>query len=201
MKDAVLLSIYPKYCELILNGSKTVEIRKNKPNLPTPFKCYVYCTRAKSQVKNGGMILSNDELYRLPNGEIKYGNSIELATYEENEYSTDNFLNRKVIAEFTCTGISEFQVFENGSIQYWNRYYLENSCLPYDEVARYIGNNRHGYAWEISNVKAYSHLMNVSDFRRCKNCKIKLECSSICDDSESVIYRPPWGWCYCGELK
>lgn len=72
MKDAVLLSIYPKYCELILNGSKTAEIRKNKPNLSTPFKCYIYCTRPKSQVKNGGMILSDDELYRLPNGELRY---------------------------------------------------------------------------------------------------------------------------------
>lgn len=40
----VLISIQPKWCELILSGDKTLEIRKNKPKLITPFKCYIYCT-------------------------------------------------------------------------------------------------------------------------------------------------------------
>ena len=42
---AVLLSIKPKYCELIASGKKTVEVRKTKPKIPTPFKCYIYCTK------------------------------------------------------------------------------------------------------------------------------------------------------------
>ena len=46
MKE-VLISIKPKWCELIANGTKTVEVRKTKPNLETPFKCYIYCTKAK----------------------------------------------------------------------------------------------------------------------------------------------------------
>ena len=45
MPKAVLLSIQPKWCELIASGKKTVEVRKTKPNLPTPFKCYIYCTK------------------------------------------------------------------------------------------------------------------------------------------------------------
>lgn len=48
MNKAVLISIRPKWCELIASGKKTVEIRKNAPNLPTPFKCYIYCTKARS---------------------------------------------------------------------------------------------------------------------------------------------------------
>ena len=28
----------------ILNGSKTVEIRKTEPKCGVPFKCYIYCT-------------------------------------------------------------------------------------------------------------------------------------------------------------
>lgn len=44
----VLISIQPKWCELILSGDKTLEIRKNKPKLITPFKCYIYCTQAKN---------------------------------------------------------------------------------------------------------------------------------------------------------
>ena len=45
MSKAVLLSIKPKYCELIASGKKTVEVRKTKPKLDTPFKCYIYCTK------------------------------------------------------------------------------------------------------------------------------------------------------------
>lgn len=43
MKE-VLISIQPKWCELIANGTKTVEVRKTKPKLNTPFKCYIYQT-------------------------------------------------------------------------------------------------------------------------------------------------------------
>lgn len=46
MRKAVLISIKPEWCELIVNGKKTVEVRKNKPKLETPFKCYIYCTKA-----------------------------------------------------------------------------------------------------------------------------------------------------------
>ena len=44
-KPAVLISIRPKWCELIANGVKTVEVRKNRPKLEMPFKCYIYCTK------------------------------------------------------------------------------------------------------------------------------------------------------------
>lgn len=44
---AVLLSIRPEWCVKILNGEKTVEIRKNRQKLKPPFKCYIYCTKAQ----------------------------------------------------------------------------------------------------------------------------------------------------------
>ena len=47
---AVLISIRPEWCEKILNGEKTVEIRKNRPSLKMPFKCYIYCTKPVGNV-------------------------------------------------------------------------------------------------------------------------------------------------------
>lgn len=44
---AVLISIKPKWCELIASGKKTVEVRKTRPKLETPFKVYIYCTKDK----------------------------------------------------------------------------------------------------------------------------------------------------------
>lgn len=45
---SVLISIQPKWCEFIASGKKTIEVRKSKPKLDTPFKCYIYCTKSKS---------------------------------------------------------------------------------------------------------------------------------------------------------
>lgn len=44
MSKAVLMSIQPKWVEKIASGEKTIEVRKTKPKLKTPFKCYIYCT-------------------------------------------------------------------------------------------------------------------------------------------------------------
>jgi len=52
---SVLISIHPEWCSQIENGLKTIEIRKTRPKISTPFKCYIYCT---SRVKpfEGGYI-------------------------------------------------------------------------------------------------------------------------------------------------
>ena len=41
---SVMLSIQPKWVEKIVNGEKTIEVRKTRPKIETPFKCYIYCT-------------------------------------------------------------------------------------------------------------------------------------------------------------
>lgn len=45
MCKAVVLSIRPKWCEKIARGEKTIEVRKTRPKLQTPFKCYIYRTK------------------------------------------------------------------------------------------------------------------------------------------------------------
>lgn len=46
MDRAVLISIRPEWCEKIVGGEKTIEVRKTRPKLETPFKCYIYCTNS-----------------------------------------------------------------------------------------------------------------------------------------------------------
>ena len=46
MSKAVMLSIRPKWCEKIASGEKTIEVRKTRPKLETPLKCYIYCTQS-----------------------------------------------------------------------------------------------------------------------------------------------------------
>lgn len=54
----ILISIKPNYCELIENGKKTLELRKSKPKINTPFKGYIYRTKDKrnNSNKNGKVI-------------------------------------------------------------------------------------------------------------------------------------------------
>lgn len=46
MDKAVLISIRPEWVEKILAGEKTLEIRRTRPKLETPFKGYIYCTNS-----------------------------------------------------------------------------------------------------------------------------------------------------------
>jgi predicted transcriptional regulator len=39
---AVLISVRPKWCEKIVSGEKTIEVRKTRPKMNPPFKCYIY---------------------------------------------------------------------------------------------------------------------------------------------------------------
>ena len=41
---SVLISIQPKWVAKISSGEKTIEVRKSRPKLETPVKCYIYCT-------------------------------------------------------------------------------------------------------------------------------------------------------------
>ena len=58
---AVLISIRPKRCQKIISGEKTIEIRKTRPMLNLPFKCYIY------QTGKGGVIgeFVCDEIFDL----------------------------------------------------------------------------------------------------------------------------------------
>ena len=44
---SIMISIQPKWCDLIFTGEKTREIRKTLPDTGEPFKAYIYATRAR----------------------------------------------------------------------------------------------------------------------------------------------------------
>lgn len=66
MKD-VLISIKPSWCLCIAIGAKTVELRKNRPRLKTPFKVYIYCTKSS---KKGGCVRAHKGGWQRMDGSI-----------------------------------------------------------------------------------------------------------------------------------
>ena len=174
-----MLSIRPKWVEKIANGGKTIEVRKTRPKLETPFKCYIYCT--------------------LP----KYPHEDFIVT----DYPRPQFYGGgKVIGEFTCDRIFPINVFDNGSIQNWLFEHMERSCLTYEELADYIGNGKTGYGWHISDLLIYDQPRELSEFQRatdpCDSCHAEYtwECTD-CKKWGGDIKRAPQSWCYVEAMK
>lgn len=72
MSKAVLISINPTWCEKIVSGEKTIEVRKTRPKMNPPFKCYIYkCGNGKiigeflcDQIIEDRTYGHNEEFYR-----------------------------------------------------------------------------------------------------------------------------------------
>ncbi len=179
---AVLISIRPKWVEKIASGKKTIEVRKTRPKLETPFKCYIYCTKPKYE---------HEDFIRT-------------------DYPKPQFYGGgKVIGEFTCDRIFPINVFDNGGIQNWFFEHMERSCLTYEELADYIGNGRTGYGWHISDLKIYDTPKKLIEFHTWKKCK---SCSKSGYESTACIYdencmipaaitKAPQSWCYVEAMK
>lgn len=71
---AVLISIRPKWCEKIISGEKTIEVRKTRPKMDTPFKCYMYCTKPEEKLLT--IMKDGDENY----GETYHGKPVFIKT-------------------------------------------------------------------------------------------------------------------------
>lgn len=139
MKKAVMLSINPKWCKLIESGEKVIEIRKGKPKLETPFKCYIYQT-SSGKVGTGLFLGDGTEIM---------GRSVKNGT---------------VIGEFTCDRVFPIRVFDNGTIQDYMCNDLAASCVPYDDIVSYIGNSKAGYGWHISGLTIYDRPKALHEF-------------------------------------
>lgn len=214
---AVLISTRPEWCEKICheirtdkNGQpiyeKTIEVRKTKPSIPTPFKCYIYCCKAKSQ-------------WRYSNYEGAYENSKGEIVYAQ----------QHVIGEFICEKVyliknkgSRFSVADEE--QSVTNEIARQSCLDYDDMVSYLG-NKDGYGWHISQLKIYDKPKELSElYKPCPDpfnyCTICKHCIRIIppDEEEYALYhggqfdyweehcannliRPPQSWCYVQELE
>ena len=143
---AVLMSIKPKWCHLIANGAKTVEVRKTKPKLGTPFKCYIYCT--KKNTRNPHELLE----YHTDDGKIRK-------------------MNGMVIGEFVCDQIYQWSSANVEGLNISKDEITKMSCLTEDELFRYEYSSepKEGclylfglYAWHISNLTIYKRPKEVS---------------------------------------
>ena len=201
---AVLLSIQPKYCELIASGKKTIEVRKTRPKIDTLFKCYIYCTK-QGKLFFHGKIGEKECLFKNPDtGEIKFDYSFELMCCK-NEYTKDNFLSGKVIGEFVCDEIYNITphfdtpTFPNQYICGWE-YGKEADCLTFEQLTKYL-NGKKGYGWHISDLKIYDKPKELSEFTNyCPKYTFNEYGSYYSSVIVNPLDRPPRSWQFVESL-
>lgn len=163
---AVLISIRPEWCDLIARGEKTLEVRKTKPKIDTPFKCYIYCTKAPK----GWFWLNSPNIRR--DGTV-IGEFICDRVYQ---YSTSDHLDGVDIstedaARMSCLTKQKLEAYEFSAEQ-------KDFCLYMIGL----------YCWHISNLKIYEKPKKLSDFTGIKTMQDGFELR--------VLERPPQSWRY-----
>lgn len=181
---AVLISIQPKWCELIASGEKTIEVRKIRPKLETPFKVYIYCTKGKPTFEQSAFC-----------DEISNGKVIGEFVFDRiDEYDYDQAFDESMGVFLDSFGYS----IMSGE--------LEQTCLSYEEFEKY-GNTNRLYGWHISAIKIYDKPKGLGEFRLlcsreqcarwCKDMKLNKVRVWECDNKDKrFITRPPQSWCY-----
>lgn len=173
MKKAVIISIRPKWCQMIASGEKTIEVRKNRPKLDTPFKYYIYCTRDKHlafmQNQTGTNLIACMDVETA----IPVGGSVG---------------NGKIIGEFICDRISLI-AYDGGELSSTtNAAFSPATCLSQTEIIAYIGDKGRCYGWHINGLRIYDTPRELGEFTGLRDTRFGAE--------PYDIKRPPQSWCY-----
>ena len=200
MSKAVMLSIRPKWCEKIASGEKTIEVRKTRPKLKTPFKCYIYCAKDK----------------HLAFMQNRFGTKLIACMDAETAIPVGGAVgNGKVIGEFTCDQIIDAwwdyvpdaitREVAGGNLEA-----LNGTGMTDEELFSYVGDSMRGhcYGWHISDLRIYDAPRELSEFRRacpnswyCESCAMYWENNGTCGNKSLQLKRPPQSWCYVEEVK
>jgi predicted transcriptional regulator len=190
MAKAVLISIRPEWVEKIVRNEKTVEVRKTRPKLDTPFKCYIYCTQGNDARRLRG----------------SWGKVI-------GEFVCDKITWLTHIGFSGLPGIRLAAVKNGRTID--ASFDFSESCLTTPQIEKYLG-GKDGYVWHISDLKIYDQPKKLNEFwfppelycekERCGGCQydqvadVNGEYSFDCEWKRPLT-RPPQSWCYVEELQ
>ena len=170
--DSVLLSIRPEWCEKIASGEKTIEVRKTRPKIDTPFKCYIYCPCSNPKWKS---------LFWLDK------------THNEN---ADTY--GKVIGEFVCNRIDVIEV----SSEAFNKYAEESCLTQNDFIEYCNGQDLYAWhISDLVIYDEFKELSEFYTIKKCNSCNESgYEAAACIYDAECKVpvqlTRPPQSWCY-----
>lgn len=178
---SVMISIKPKWCELIASGKKTVEVRKTRPKIEMPFKCYIYQT--VDGRTNTVDILENN-LGKVI-GEFVCDNIYPIR-YERDGFYVADLIDCKT----SCLKPRDFIVYGKGKPLYgWSI----SGLIIYDkpkELSEFYKEDFH----EV--LSMYEDLFSIGVPT---GCVVKYPPEPKKEDY--ILTRPPQSWGYCEEAE
>lgn len=192
---AILISVKPQYVADILNGNKTLEIRKTMPKCDLPIDVYIYCTKGK--------LLCRCDFKDITPKITEFAVDCPFAKGE-----CGNILNGKVVAKFTLNKVGEIHCvaasFTSKRIVDWNCdeffAFEEHACLTQEDLDKYLGKVKHspqGYAWRIDNLVVFDKPKELGKF----SSKIEKACicfnQFVAEGTRKIpLTKAPQSWCY-----
>ena len=178
MSKAVLISIRSEWVKKILAGEKTLEVRKNRPNMEPPFKVYIYCTAGNLSYKvNGGMVCN------ISGGKMVVGEFVCDTYVTDKTFGHDALFNAAA-----CMSEPDVVAYSAGTTLYG--WHISNLKI-------YDAPKKLGDFWR--DCPEYSELST-----NCWSCENvcgdgnETDCNT---DGRLYLHRPPQSWCYVEELK
>lgn len=180
---SIMMSIRPEWVKKILNGEKTIEIRKRFPKDYVGW-IYIYCTKSR-QAFHGSISVGYEDVYKLPNGKWEIGCAMALSCYyphEEDIYEKYE-ANCKVVARFWCDKVEK----HNETTKDWlcrSLYEMkvfadlcDKACV--DEVKMHLyAKGKPIYAIHISKLEIFDKPKELSEFKH-----PYVHCSMACDNN------------------
>ena len=159
-KMAVMFSIRPAYCSLIMEKQKTCELRKTAPKQSPPYKGYIYCTMGKKKLLD--IVRDGDEYY----GHIHHGKT-EFITMPECDYLTVG-KRGKVIGEFICDADAPITFDADGvpTLHYDGPIKDWRTCVSAKAAREYCRDTEKRGLWalHISELKIYDEPKELKEF-------------------------------------
>ena len=175
MNKAVMLSIRPKWAGKIASGEKTIEVRKTRPKLQTPFKCYIYRTKVI--------------VHHIINGKwVK----MEVGGTVIGEFTCD-----------AITRVNICGFWDDSGKQLDNR--LKETCLTTEEFCNYLGENvGYGWHISDLRIydqprELAEFRRSCPNDLYCESCAMYSNNNDICNNGALSLRRPPQSWCYVEE--
>lgn len=177
MSKAVLISIRPEWVEKILSGEKTLEVRKTRPKLETPFKVYIYCTAGNLSYEVNNGMMCNISGGKLVVGEFTCNKVTNL-------FSNSRFwLNEDDVLQ-TCLSAAEMRKYANGAngLYGWHISDLKIYDTPKE-------------------LPQFRKCCGTQDCDKCQFWENTGEYAGCLTSEERRLNRAPRSWCYVEELN
>lgn len=171
---SVLISIQPRWCELIASGIKTMELRKSIPKLERPFKVYIYCTIPK----------------------FRRGEYARLSARKR--YYIDLWAG-KVFGEFVCDGILYDCEMANADIAENQSCVRREKILEYSGGKKVYGWHISNLAIYDTPKPLTDFVVRECLWHNIRNNGCIDASGERCLDCR--LKRPPQSWCYVEECK